>query len=93
MEAFKTFLEKKKIDWKLFRLGEPGRFEEWGRLYSQVSEPSFVAQKLFLINPLRRKYKLEIAEENKEAAQSGVKKSRPAFKKAKPQNKTQSEEK
>jgi len=35
---------------------EPGRFEEWKKLFELVHEDSFVMQKKFYINPIRRKY-------------------------------------
>lgn len=56
---FKLFLEKKKIDAERFEAAEPERFAEWMVLFSSVSPESFVQQKLYLINPVRRQYGLE----------------------------------
>lgn len=56
--TFKEYLLVKKIDAKGFALGEPERFREFKLLFEQVHPDSFTAQKLFLINPIRRKYPL-----------------------------------
>ena len=59
---FKTFLVSKKVDAGKFEKAESDLFNEWKSLFSQVSPASFSAQKLFLINPIRRKYHLKEAE-------------------------------
>jgi hypothetical protein len=56
---FDEFLEKKKISAKHFKTAEPLLYQQLKDVFEKVSEKSFVQQKLFLINPLRRKYKLE----------------------------------
>lgn len=55
---FEEYLAKKKINSDLFKMNES---ELWGSLkkdFQQMNEKSFTSQKLFLINPLRRKYNL-----------------------------------
>jgi hypothetical protein len=92
--TFEEYLIQKKIDPRLFKEGEPERYEEFEQLFEQVHPNSFTIQKLNLINFIRRKYlllnepkveaKTEIAvpalkgEETKEAPKPAV--SRPAFK-------------
>ena len=64
--TFKEYLNSKKIDARAFALGEAGWFMELKGVFDQVHPESFTAQKLFLINRIRRKYPLpEIAEEAK----------------------------
>jgi hypothetical protein len=58
MEEFIEFLKKKKIDPERFRAAEPARFEEFQTLFAQVHPNSFTAQKLYLINQVRRQYHL-----------------------------------
>ncbi len=58
MEEFITFLRKKRIDPEKFRLADPVKFDEFQNLFTQVHANSFVAQKLFLINQVRRQYHL-----------------------------------
>ncbi|WP_020532188.1 hypothetical protein [Flexithrix dorotheae] len=64
MEEFEQFLIQKKIDPILFKKGDLSTFQDFKSLFYQVHPKSFVAQKLFLINKIRRQYpfKKEIAE-------------------------------
>ncbi len=55
---FEHYLLSKKIDSAAFREAEPQRWEDWFKEFEEVNENSFTAQKLYLINPIRRKYKL-----------------------------------
>jgi hypothetical protein len=55
---FEAYLTAKKIDAQKFRNEEPETWQEWSLLFEQVSEGSFTSQKLYLINPIRRKYSL-----------------------------------
>ena len=55
---FMTYLRSKKIDDQKFRSKEPELFRELREQYDQMHPGSFTAQKLFLINPIRRKYQL-----------------------------------
>jgi hypothetical protein len=54
--TFKEYLTSKKIDAKGFALEESDRFMELKNIFDQVHPDSFTAQKLFLINRIRRKY-------------------------------------
>jgi hypothetical protein len=67
--TFEEYLVKKKIDSAAFKLTEPAQWQEWSLLFESMSEASFTAQKLYLINPTRRKYLLkeELAEKPKPA--------------------------
>ncbi len=55
---FEVFLIQKKIDPVRFAQAEPAVFAEWANLFSQLHPDSFVAQKKFLLNNIRRKYLL-----------------------------------
>ncbi|MEI9917262.1 MAG: hypothetical protein WDO14_00500 [Bacteroidota bacterium] len=57
--TFEEYLLSKKIDAAAFKAAEPDRYKEWQQLFEQVSEASFTAQKLYLINPTRRKYHVQ----------------------------------
>lgn len=54
--TFKEYLNSKKIDAKGFALAESSRFMELKGIFDQVHPESFTAQKMFLINKIRRKY-------------------------------------
>jgi len=80
---FEEFLSGKKIDSAAFRAAEPERWQEWSQLFLQVSPASFTAQKLYLINPTRRKYPLQAPAEAVQpapAAPAAPKPARPVFK-------------
>ena len=75
---FEQYLISKKIDPAAFQQAEPARWHEWKKLFEEMSPNSFTAQKLYLINPIRRKYTLKpSAEEPKPAA---APKPKPVFK-------------
>lgn len=57
--SFEEYLSSKKIDSVAFKAAEPQRWEEWRMIFEEVSPASFTAQKLYLINPVRRKYLLK----------------------------------
>ncbi len=57
--TFEEYLISKKIDSAAFRAAEPDRWNEWNNLFPDLSTASFTSQKLFLINPIRRKYQLK----------------------------------
>lgn len=57
--SFEEFLKNKKIDENLFKNTEPERWNTWKTLFEQMHPNSFVAQKKFLINDIRRKYLLK----------------------------------
>jgi hypothetical protein len=56
MLTFEDFLKQKKIDSLSFRKGEQEQWEEFKHIFEQVHPDSFTAQKLFMINRIRRKY-------------------------------------
>lgn len=60
--SFEEYLISKKIDSQAFRAAEPHFWNDWNRLFEAMSPASFTAQKLYLINPLRRKYLLKVSE-------------------------------
>lgn len=57
--TFDEYLIKKKIDSTAFKLAEPAQWQEWSILFESMSDASFTAQKLYLINPTRRKFLLK----------------------------------
>jgi hypothetical protein len=57
--TFEEYLVSKKIDQGLFKDAEPKLFQEWKIEFEQVHPNSFTSQKLYLINPIRRKYILK----------------------------------
>lgn len=57
--SFEDYLVEKKIDTNAFQSGEPERWKEWNTIFVELSPASFTAQKLYLINPIRRKYPLK----------------------------------
>ena len=57
--SFEEYLTGKKIDSAAFKAAEPLRWKEWQDLFGHISEQSFTAQKLYLINPVRRKFQLK----------------------------------
>jgi hypothetical protein len=81
---FNEYLKSKKIDPVAFRQAEPARWTEWNAIFEQVSPASFTAQKLYLINPVRRKFPLplQITEPNagSESMPATPKPARPVFK-------------
>jgi len=60
---FEAYLLSKKIDAAAFLRQEPQMWNTWKREFDQIHPKSFTAQKLYLINPVRRKYPLTIEEE------------------------------
>lgn len=64
--TFKDYLLSKKIEPKGFALGQPERFREWKAIFDQAHPDSFTAQKLFLINKLRRTYPLAASTDQEE---------------------------
>jgi hypothetical protein len=68
--TFEEYLITKKIDHMPFQQAEPMLYESWKAEFEQVHPNSFTAQKLYLINPLRRKYLLKQEEVKVEKTQS-----------------------
>lgn len=79
---FEEYLKGKKIDPAKFKNGEPSQFEEFSSLFDQIHPDSFTQQKLFLINPIRRKYPLAEVELDKKP--TTAKPMRPKMKPLKP---------
>jgi hypothetical protein len=64
---FETYLKSKKIDPLTFQKAEPVLWQEFRLIFDQVHPDSFTAQKLFLINGIRRKYPLHEEPEARES--------------------------
>jgi hypothetical protein len=62
---FETYLESKKIDSSAFRAADPELWKNWESEFSEMHPASFTAQKLYLINPVRRLYPLPFTEKPK----------------------------
>jgi hypothetical protein len=58
MMTWEEYCIKKKINSEAFRQAEPQRWTELKSILEQVHPNSFTEQKKFIINDLRRKYKL-----------------------------------
>jgi hypothetical protein len=56
---FEAYLISKKIDSAEFLKAEPDTWKNWKNEFDQMHPASFTAQKLYLINPIRRKYLLK----------------------------------
>lgn len=63
---FEAYLKGKKIDADAFRKARPEQFDSLEKVFDQVHPDSFTAQKLFLINPIRREFRLVEEEAPKE---------------------------
>ncbi len=59
---FEEYLVSKKIDGTALRAAEPNVWNDWNALFEEMSPASFTAQKLYLINSIRRKYLLKVTE-------------------------------
>jgi len=57
---FEEYLKSKKIDSKAFKNADQSKWDELNRLFLQMHPKSFTAQKLYLINPIRRKFPLPL---------------------------------
>lgn len=57
--TFEEYLISKKIDSALFMEKEKDLWITWKTEFEQMHPNSFTAQKLYLINPIRRKYQLK----------------------------------
>jgi len=57
--TFEEYLIGKKIDGERFQQREPELFENWKSEFFQMHPNSFSAQKLYLINPVRRRFPLK----------------------------------
>lgn len=59
MNEFESYLIGKKIDPAVFRKKQPSQYVAFENLFMQMHPKSFTAQKLFLINSIRREYPLQ----------------------------------
>jgi len=59
---FEEYLLSKKIDARAFEQSEEKLFNTWREEFEQMHPNSFTVQKLNLINPIRRKYRLQATE-------------------------------
>jgi hypothetical protein len=57
---FEDYLHSKKIDSSAFRNAESDLWESWKKEFDEIHPASFTSQKLYLINPIRRKYQLKV---------------------------------
>lgn len=78
--TFEKFLSDKLIDSEKFKQSESNKYTELEQMFGKMHPDSFTAQKLFLINPIRRKYTLEVDEKKEEAAEKPKIKLRPKIK-------------
>jgi len=62
METFEEYLLKKKIESNAFKEGDESLWNEWEQLFQQLHPESFTAQKLFLINRIRRQFPVNSSE-------------------------------
>lgn len=85
---FDSYLKNKKIDPSLFQKAEPKLWHEFKTIFDQVHPDSFTAQKLFLINGIRRKY--PFIEEDAVSNTENTEQESAAPKKPKPKVKTSS---
>lgn len=76
---FEEHLTSKKIDSKAFQQAEPQEWQAWKVIFDEISPASFTAQKLYRINPIRRKYKLTASVTEASAAPPAAK-PKPVFK-------------
>ena len=53
---FKDYLHKKKIDAMAFAKARPEQYADLKKEFDQLHPDSFTAQKLFIINPIRREF-------------------------------------
>ncbi|MEQ8475628.1 hypothetical protein [Fulvivirga sp.] len=77
--SFEEYLKEKKIDSPCFKQGDIELWNDFKNQFEQMHPKSFTAQKLFLINDIRRKYTLKAAEVT--AGTEAKKPSRPVIKK------------
>ncbi len=67
---FEDYLISKKINSIAFHQAEPALWKSWETEFAQMHPNSFTAQKLYLINPIRRKYTLTVEVVKKEIIDS-----------------------
>jgi hypothetical protein len=70
---FEAYLISKRIDSARFNSAEPALWQSWRTEFEQVHPNSFTVQKLYLINPIRRKYQLVVTDPPKSITPSVAK--------------------
>lgn len=60
--TFEEYLVSKKIEASAFKQQQPAEYEGWQQEFAQLHPNSFTAQKLFLINKIRRAFPLKEVE-------------------------------
>jgi hypothetical protein len=73
---WEAYLEQKKIDPVAYQQRDPQQYEEFKELFYQMHPNSFTAQKLFLINTVRRLNPLQATAPEKMTVKKG---SKPVF--------------
>ena len=73
---FADYLKAKKIDQQAFAKHDSNRYAEFLSIFEQIHQDSFTAQKLFLINQIRKKYPL-IFSETEETKAKTIKAAKP----------------
>jgi hypothetical protein len=68
--TFEEYLSGKKIDAVAFERAEKDLVHEWRQEFDQMHPTSFTAQKLFLINGIRRRFPLKVEVVNQETNDS-----------------------
>lgn len=80
--TFEEYLRSKKIDSEAFKNGDEARWTEFSKVFNQVHPKSFTAQKLFLINGLRRSFPLKQDAQQQQISSETPKKVKPIIKPA-----------
>lgn len=83
--TFEEYLKSKKIDSAKFHLNEGEIYDEYQTLFNQMHPSSFTAQKLFVINKLRRKYLL-VVENNEKLVEKSMPSKPKVMMRPKPKN-------
>lgn len=78
--SFNAYLEAKLIDADQFIKEDFDQFKSLKEVFELMHPASFTAQKLFLINPIRRKFPFEIKEQPVESVEKPKLKFRPKIK-------------
>ena len=87
--TWEEYLESKKIESVDFKKKQSELWHNWKAVFEQMHPNSFTAQKLYLINPIRRKIPLKVedhapSKENDKLGTSKPKAIRPKMGKPKP---------
>lgn len=81
---FSEYLRLKRINPTSFEKLEEEKFRELKSIFDQMHPDNFTQQKLFLINPLRRKYPLKGEEETIKAKPKPLRPNPDSYRDAKP---------